>query len=897
MLESELSGIDSILENLDPLRTFYAFQRSKLDVVRQMLVEEQAMVLSNSPQLAAGGLFKTETDREIQHASAKLAVLDDRIAVLEGDIASRNQSRGQLVHLLHSLSTTDSLNFGDQPPAASTDATVQAAPQAAPLAPLQDAPGGAPQELPRDELLDLPVMEIREELDEHGEVVSSEVKPFKSNESIEQLLKTMSEQRNKPKTNSEGSVKEEIDEDGNIIKSSFKMNKKSPKKTEEPGFRPFMIREEVDEDGNVVDGSGKISQIPDFEEGNSKEHQTRVSNEDEQLAELFMDMGLKVEEPMQKQIEELDSQEIYSEPLKDTTETHPVTEVCREMYKPEIDPNDVITLELIASELVDQANEGEGNNDDEEWLEVENEITSGQEYTQDDDEDLDDDYEAKIMQNMMGAQGSGLFMQQILEHRRKQAEQVEKAETAKSKVKKSVSFNTTVDVKPIKNIWDDLRKSDYENQLNDMRKKSDAHVSMFKRAAHAEDYIGTDITSNMPMEKEEDEAILDVVERPHEDDDEAILDIVERDIPTEVTHKITPPTLITHQPVNQAVLQDQMDNYQTNFKSFEMHKVGRKPVSKFKMVRAANKGKEFQETYISPETKEMMREMADKMVDKAANIKNAKFKKEFKSLAPPKPSQGHAIDTPKDINPVTKPSVKDEDYEIVRNETNEDLFDDDDEGNHEEFVPSNSYIDQRETDASSGLDKQCETQQETKSTYFPKYEGKTLDVETEVVGASLDYSSLNEDVDSMAKAYVLGLYDDDIATEGQVIEQLDDFEQHNKEVEERMELHERVTELNDKLDGSEIVAEDDNSPMVSTDIVEHDMNEINEMNSQPIGQHDIELSDENLQQELVSDYINLRKKMIYKYRGGFQETEREKEFVLPEEAPRVSRFKAARLGI
>lgn len=910
MLDGELNTIDIILENLSQLKNFYGFERAKLEQIKKTFIDEQSSILTKNPQLKSNGVFKSESDQEIEFLNTKINILIQRIDVLDKDIQSRNESKTTLIALFNSLNSTSSLNFDNEglaPPAIIAKPIISEDKELiTEQKPAKSKPSPQAKELPLDELLDLPVMEIREELDENGDVISSEVKPFKSNDSIEELLKAMnnkkqSQLKSQPLSEvskTEHGVREEIDEDGNIIKSSFKLNKKPSQQAPavEDGFRPFMIREEIDENGDVIEGS--ISQIPDLKADEDNGSEGNVNEDDEQLAELFMDMGLKVDEPS---IATIEAEETYTEPLKDNeTDTHPITEISREMYKPEIDPNDVITLEMIASELMnnDEAEE------DEEWQEINNELHE----VVDEEEEEEDDYDTKIMENMMGTQGTGLFMQQIMELRKKNAGQLQivEEEINKTKTKKSVKFNSTVDVKPIENIWNDLRKSDYENQLNDIKRKNDIQVSKFKQNIHSEDNTGSDIVVNHAEEDDDDgEAILDIIERDIVDGDEeeeVFSDIVERDMNEISVSGIRPS--VSPVIINQAEIQNQMDNYQTNFKSFEVQKVGRKPVSKFKMVRAANKGKEFQDTYISPEMKEQMREMADKMIEKTPPKKVSKLKKDFKSLTPSTQiSHGTSIEIPKDVNPIINPNVKDEDYEIIRNEANDDLFDDDDEGPQEEFTPSGeSFTDNRETDASSGLEPSPEPakKEQTSSTYFPKYEDKALEEETEVVGATLDYSSLNGDVDSMAKAYVLGLYDDDIQTEGQVIEHLDDFEDHNREVETREELHGRVTELNDKSDGNDVAEgsdDEDDGPMVSTDIVENDIDEINEMNSIPIDQFDIELNDERLNQELVNDYTNMRKKMIYKYKGGFKETDEELEFVQPDEVKRVSRFKAARLGI
>ncbi|ESW99546.1 hypothetical protein KL918_001521 [Ogataea parapolymorpha] len=149
------------------------------------------------------------------------------------------------------------------------------------------------------------------------------------------------------------------------------------------------------------------------------------------------------------------------------------------------------------------------------------------------------------------------------------------------------------------------------------------------------------------------------------------------------------------------------------------------------------------------------------------------------------------------------------------------------------------------------------------------------------VPASLDYRAMQDDLDTMARAYTLGMYDDDIETHGEVIEKLDDFESHNKIVESK------PVELPEEPEGESEEEEDDDTVLVDK-IVE---NEIDDADEDP----DIELADEVLEANVAMDYTRLRTKMIHQYNGGFQESEKEKEYE-PIEPVKTSRFKAARLG-
>ncbi|KAG7859997.1 hypothetical protein KL919_002702 [Ogataea angusta] len=149
------------------------------------------------------------------------------------------------------------------------------------------------------------------------------------------------------------------------------------------------------------------------------------------------------------------------------------------------------------------------------------------------------------------------------------------------------------------------------------------------------------------------------------------------------------------------------------------------------------------------------------------------------------------------------------------------------------------------------------------------------------VPASLDYRAMQDDLDTMARAYTLGMYDDDIETHGEVIEKLDDFESHNKIVESKpVDMPEEEEE--------EPEEEEDDDMVLVDKIVE---NEVDDAEEDP----EIELADEVLEADVAMDYTRLRTKMIHRYNGGFQESEKEKEYE-PIEPVKTSRFKAARLG-
>ncbi|KAK7679843.1 hypothetical protein QCA50_017170 [Cerrena zonata] len=178
----------------------------------------------------------------------------------------------------------------------------------------------------------------------------------------------------------------------------------------------------------------------------------------------------------------------------------------------------------------------------------------------------------------------------------------------------------------------------------------------------------------------------------------------------------------------------------------------------------------------------------------------------------------------------------------------------------------------------------------------------------------VDYGGI-EDMDTMARAYVLGAYDDDIMTEGPVVDKVEDFEVLNKMInsfqqeEEDEETKKRrveqrkkqlklknMNQYDEKLDviGGEYSEEEEEGDEIMTDdIIERETNHVNS-----------NIEDEILGQEIKDNYNRMRQKMIFE-RGGYLKNEQEQEFeydqspVVDEQGNpvRVSRFKSKRLGL
>lgn len=176
------------------------------------------------------------------------------------------------------------------------------------------------------------------------------------------------------------------------------------------------------------------------------------------------------------------------------------------------------------------------------------------------------------------------------------------------------------------------------------------------------------------------------------------------------------------------------------------------------------------------------------------------------------------------------------------------------------------------------------------------------DSEKEVVPlespTSLSVSKLQDlqlDMDKMAQAYVSGMYDDDIVTEGPVVHKLDDFETLNKMVEAKKQDNEKLgiqeydaasNEVGMEIDEDD--EDDDEGPILVDEIVENELDESNGV-----------FNDEVIfDREIRENYHKLRNKLILD-QNGFKKSQQELEMepVDDEGNPiKISRFKAAKMN-
>lgn len=126
---------------------------------------------------------------------------------------------------------------------------------------------------------------------------------------------------------------------------------------------------------------------------------------------------------------------------------------------------------------------------------------------------------------------------------------------------------------------------------------------------------------------------------------------------------------------------------------------------------------------------------------------------------------------------------------------------------------------------------------------------------------NVDYTALGANMDDMARAYNLGIYDDDLDEDpGMVIEKIEDFKEYNKQVEIlKDDIKENRTsnfaEMQNEIE--EIESENDNALM--TDVTEHEIpTNYSNADGQEDDHSDLGLEYSNLNESIAIEYSRLK---------------------------------------
>lgn len=139
---------------------------------------------------------------------------------------------------------------------------------------------------------------------------------------------------------------------------------------------------------------------------------------------------------------------------------------------------------------------------------------------------------------------------------------------------------------------------------------------------------------------------------------------------------------------------------------------------------------------------------------------------------------------------------------------------------------------------------------------FPKEIIDEAENEKVLQRPKVDYNALGEDLDNMARAYALGVYDDDLDDDpGMVLEKVTDFKVYNEQVEKLKNEIEAFKISNPLEQQTEHKTDSEEDGPLMTDITENDIPE-NYCKTNP--QDDLALDSERLHESIAIEYSRLR---------------------------------------
>ncbi|CAI4406712.1 CNT_collapsed_G0015590.mRNA.1.CDS.1 [Saccharomyces cerevisiae] len=240
-------------------------------------------------------------------------------------------------------------------------------------------------------------------------------------------------------------------------------------------------------------------------------------------------------------------------------------------------------------------------------------------------------------------------------------------------------------------------------------------------------------------------------------------------------------------------------------------------------------------------------------------------KKKLKSLQKPRSSKSMK----KKFDPKILENISDDDYD-----------DDDDDGNKKLLSNKSKNNTDEQDKFPSKIQEVSRSMAKT---------GATVGSEPVRI-TNVDYHALGGNLDDMVKAYSLGLYDDDLEEDpGTIVEKLEDFKEYNKQVEL---LRDEIRDF--QLENQPVtMEEEENDGNVMNDIIEHEFPE-----SYTNDEDEVALHPGRLQEEVAIEYRRLKEATASKWQSSSPaaHTEGELEPIDKFGNPvKTSRFRSQRL--
>lgn len=647
----------------------------------------------------------------------------------------------------------------------------------------------------------LPFIEIREELDEEGNVMEAKVDGVAQlpPEALPSSHVERAAEGEAPETHTGiMNIVETLDDDGNVVGSVV-----------EPEEARSSAKTKVEKGGSTSPTQDHVRDLLDEMEVTA----SRTVNEDELLERIDK---LEVSADDKFRLKAIVLEEYRKVPGSQAQ----ASDAAVKPSSAAIDPSDLIELEILADDF-DDDDVGDEFADDEEW---DFEFSDAAE-----DDDSDDDMADELL---YGAKRPEFIANNGLNNRlwkevmalRGDGPPAPKGHT------KSVRFAAQLDIKEVENVGEELKNIQHVNQ----------NVSRFmqSRAGHPKIVAIEEVAGTQSVEVITDNA---VVENPPEADASPAKRKSRfksmREERGKTAESVTSPLAVTLRETEEAPLSDVVERQVVDQPQMESPRIDEV---------TQTEGAQDPSAALS----DVVESVTAPLVPPQAPMgrKQSKFR-----MQRDKSQTAFRSVTPKPV-PIDSDKPLDRKAEIEKSITEIE----------DEVVPTEEHS--------------VHTEEHSVPT-----EGEITAVE-----ATMDYQSMQNDMDTMARAYVLGMYDDDIVTEGPVVNKLEDFEIINKIVEDRAargDASTTVTADNESEDEEDKEDDDD----ILQDVIERDTS------LDPAE----DAEDTILAHEVQTNYHRLRRQLMQTREAGYRKTDAEMEFEPIDEfgnPVKISRFRSARLN-
>lgn len=574
---------------------------------------------------------------------------------------------------------------------------------------------------------------------------------------------------------------------------------------DEEGLPAMEIREELDEEGNVISSSV----TPSANEKNRKQlEQTLLGQQQEDSREMTDELGDFEKNLRGKLLKNKATQEPHSMHVD-----HKHKEPDPEMHSfPEIDRENMYTFDDLVRKLDEQ--------DELEDLQLQDEEEGEDDEEEGDDDNYDaDDYDTMNFSIIPGVAAHSAFEKEIRRLRRSKMAQprsILKTKHSNDKPKKSVGFADVTYVHEVESLKEENKKNTHrplvqlgENGEPLSKQEFDGELFAQLIGAHGPDEVHEKYKSQVEKEQEEEQIRSSKKrisrfrqERKGSGVDSAARNAIERNLDVAVPGSASAASdIIERHPASHALEEELSTN---SASSIVEREVDAEPLVS---------------DIVEKDPGEAVLNIMERDPD---GSRSSSLHKSLKSLERPRKK------------PAPTPKI-------------EILQDEEESAEESGEEPSRSAF--------------HETSQNSKeSSYFPsKTQACAKGATSTICNPNVDYRSLGENLDDMARAYALGVYDDDLDEDpGALIERPEDFKRYNEEVEQLKEEIKDFQIRNPMEETKEEVDSEEEDVPIMTDVVEKDF----PVDYGEEDNDDLSLHPDKLSESIALEYRRLKETLV-----------------------------------